>query len=75
MNNPDVSEYLKRLADAVNMCKVDHQAIKLDEAAWSALELVGVQDPDDPEWALELRNCTCGSTLARKLTERVNAQR
>lgn len=53
------------------MCKAnhDHAALKADPAAWAALELVGVQvtpeDEDGPEERLELRNCLCGSTLAR----------
>lgn len=50
-------------------CPVDHQAAKLDDAAWSSLPLVGIQpsidDAGEPE-QLELRNCTrCNSTLAR----------
>lgn len=64
----DVPEYLRLLADKVSMCKVDHKAVKLDEAAWLALEYVGIQDPDT-EWALELRNCSCGSTLCRKVLD------
>lgn len=67
MLTPELTQYLQMLADQVSMCKVDHQAVKLDEAAWQALEYVGIQDPDT-EWALELRNCTCGSTLARKVS-------
>lgn len=47
-------------------CLVDHDALKLDPAAWQALHFVGIQDgaggPD-----LELRNCRCGSTLAIEL--------
>jgi hypothetical protein len=46
-----------------------HEALKLDDRRWTALELIGVQviegDEADPEERLELRNCTCGSTLAR----------
>lgn len=45
-----------------------HEALKLNAAAWSALELIGVQEieafEDEPAGALELRNCSCGSTLA-----------
>lgn len=52
------------------MCKrEDHEALKADAATWTALELVGVQvtpaDEYGPEERLELRNCRCGSTLAR----------
>lgn len=34
-----------------------------DPAAWAALPLVGIQDPEEPD-AIELRNCPCGSTIA-----------
>jgi hypothetical protein len=57
------------------MCdaKVDHEAIKLDDASWSALVYVGIQpDVDDSgrDASLELRNCTCGSTLCRPVQKR-----
>lgn len=40
--------------------------------AWASLRFVGTvevpADPDEPEaYALELRNCPCGSTLAQKI--------
>jgi hypothetical protein len=43
-----------------------HEALKRSPAAWRHLELVGTQpDPEQPErLQLELRNCSCGSTLA-----------
>lgn len=49
-------------------CTRDHAALKRDASAWSTLLYRGVQvvDPDDglPPDVLELRDCTCGSTLA-----------
>lgn len=45
-----------------------HDAIKLDDVRWSALAYVGILpdvDDDDRPAPLELRNCPCGSTLAR----------
>ena len=46
-----------------------HAHIRADEGRWNALPLVGLQDcfglrgPDD---IIELRNCTCGTTLGRR---------
>lgn len=49
-------------------CPVDHEAAKTDPDRWAALALVGTQptydEPGQPD-ALELRNCACGTTLAR----------
>lgn len=39
---------------------------KYSETAWEELEIVGYQSVDDQE-ALELRQCLCGSTIARSL--------
>jgi hypothetical protein len=51
-------------------CNRDHAQIKTDDAAWYALAFVGVQTIEpvdfDPAERLELRNCSCGSTLARR---------
>ena len=38
-----------------------------DKAGWEALERVGVVDDGDGG-TLELRNCSCGSTIAIQLT-------
>lgn len=38
-----------------------------DAAAWRALPYVGRWQLVDDEPALELRNCPCGSTLARRM--------
>lgn len=49
-------------------CTIDHEALKKDDAAWAKLEYVGRQlseDDDGNDYWLELRDCTCGSTLAR----------
>jgi len=58
------------------MCKLPvcsplvHEALKLDDAAWSALVRIGAmpdEDDDGRPFVLELRNCPCGSTLAREI--------
>jgi hypothetical protein len=43
-----------------------HAAIKADAAAWASLRAVGYMD-DGRGGRLELRNCSCGSTLARRI--------
>lgn len=43
-----------------------HDALKADAAIWQSLQLIGYQptETDDGRPArLELRNCSCGSTL------------
>jgi len=59
-------------ASAERCTAARHEALKHDAAAWSALQVVGEQrlaaDQHGPEIHLELRNCTCGSTLAINLT-------
>ena len=46
-----------------------HARVLTDEDRWNALTLIGLQDcfglrgPDD---VIELRNCTCGTTLGRR---------
>jgi hypothetical protein len=45
----------------------DHEALKRNDAAWALLDYVGL-DPLGVEVGLptlELRNCSCGSTIAR----------
>lgn len=55
-------------ADRDRRCTADHEQLKSTDAWWS-LALVGQQHtPEDeigPGEDLELRNCACGSTLAR----------
>lgn len=52
-------------------CPVDHDALKADIVAWQTLTLVGTQvdveedGSDSTTHALELRNCSCGTTLCR----------
>lgn len=48
-----------------------HAEIRADTLLWKALPLVGFQqhDPSDPDDVIELRNCTCGSTLGKKNKE------
>lgn len=49
-------------------CDRDHEAIKRDEAAWSAFEPVGIQPSyDEHGTQLELRNCSCHTTLCRPI--------
>ena len=44
-----------------------HEAIKDDNVLWSRLVLRGIQPSYDIFPDLELRNCICGSTLAREV--------
>lgn len=49
---------------------VSHEAVK-SSAQWASLEYVGVQpdtDDDGNDATLELRNCSCGSTLAKQVS-------
>lgn len=52
-------------------CLEYHAYLRQSNVAWNALALVGRQytpaDDLGPEVTLELRNCTCGSTLAREV--------
>jgi hypothetical protein len=54
----------------MQVCEQDvHEAMKADDSVWSSLPLVGedgIQRLDGVP-VLELRNCPCGSTLARPL--------
>ena len=49
-----------------------HDEMKLDPTTWSQLPFVGLQKtydkPGQPNY-LELRNCTCGSTLCLPITK------
>ncbi len=53
-------------------CSVDHEALKRDEAKWRRLKFVGHQhmpaDAQGPAETLELRDCVCGSTIAKEVT-------
>lgn len=47
-----------------------HHAAKQDLNLWSLMPYVGKQEGNhraDPPYDLELRNCTCGSTLAIRI--------
>ena len=54
----------------------DHEDLKRDDARWSELPFVGIQhveegrDSSEPAYDLELRNCSCHTTLARPAAER-----
>lgn len=45
-----------------------HAEIRADTLLWKALPLIGFQqhDQSDPDDVIELRNCTCGSTLGKR---------
>ena len=52
---------------AIACSKAYHDALKRSPLAWQRMEYVGRQptyDPERPGVQLELRNCSCGSTLA-----------
>ena len=47
-----------------------HAEVRADIIRWKSLPFVGFQqcvEPHDPNDVIELRNCTCGSTLGRRL--------
>lgn len=58
-------------------CSIDHAALKMSDR-WNDLAFAGRQytpaDKFGPELTLELRNCSCGSTLAR-IVETTDADR
>src|SRR5947207_14065769 len=45
-----------------------HARLRADSVEWKALSIIGFQRSDtrDPDDVIELRNCTCGSTLGRR---------
>jgi len=48
--------------------EADHEQLRADDERWNALPLVGFQQCDSgcySEVIIELRNCSCGSTLGR----------
>lgn len=52
--------------------QAEHALVCADPVRWNALAFVGYQDCfglRPPGEILELRNCTCGSTLARRMRE------
>lgn len=61
-----ISEALRMVAS--DCTAEDHAALKRDQRAWEALQLVkknGGRMEDGLGGWLELRDCACGSTLAR----------
>lgn len=47
-----------------------HAQVRQDAARWTALPYVGIQHgAADLSYVLELRDCTCGSTLSRRVQE------
>lgn len=52
----------------MNRCPINHEAVKQDAAAWSALPWGGLQP--DVDGFLELRHCAhCASTLALEFVD------
>lgn len=57
--------------DAHGIC--GHERLRADEDRWIALAFVGIQECGalrEPDDIIELRNCTCGSTLGRRQRRR-----
>lgn len=54
--------------EPIGMCSRNHEALKADRSLWNQLPLIGSMEiPDDdegPGYRLEMRNCSCRSTLA-----------
>ena len=44
-----------------------HEQLRDDLKRWRSLTLIGTQPCLDPTIVVELRNCTCGSTLGRRV--------
>lgn len=42
----------------------------IDDATWESFSSLGLQDDGDGGW-LDLRNCTCGTTLSRPATREI----
>lgn len=67
-NGPSLVYRPRMRTQAQNHGTADHDQLQSDDARWNELTFVGIQDcfglrePDD---IIELRNCTCGSTLGR----------
>ncbi len=54
-------------------CLAPHREIIADPKLWARCKFIGVQKEEEPSEDfpdLELRNCTCGSTLSRPVTKR-----
>ena len=75
-NAADVLEAAQSEARRVSSCcpARAHDAIRLDDARWSALPIAGYQDDGAGGW-LTLRNCHCGGTIARPSSPGEHARR
>jgi len=51
----------------------DHNRLRMDEERWGELAFVGIQESEVNDIAIELRNCTCGTTLGRRAQKRRTA--
>jgi uncharacterized protein YegP (UPF0339 family) len=47
-----------------------HAALRADPERWQELPLVGIQCADDLTTCVELRACSCGSTIGKRLSPR-----
>lgn len=56
-----------RLAWILKCSHDEHAAIRDDPARWAQLKSIGLQDCDG--YFLDLRNCFCGSTIARRVDD------
>lgn len=68
----DYKEFMVTAAPTLPACTASHAALKAAPALWASLQLIGIQhipaDETGPAETLELRNCSCGSTLAVSVT-------
>jgi uncharacterized protein YegP (UPF0339 family) len=59
-----------RTADVPDHDNDDHGQLRANDERWLALPLVGIQRSDTTTSAdIELRHCTCGSTIGRRVKE------
>jgi GNAT superfamily N-acetyltransferase len=51
-------------------CLAPHAELRADPELWDRCEFVGIQEGvNEGDEAMELRDCTCGSTLSKKITK------
>lgn len=56
-------------------CIAPHATITADPTLWDQCAYVGIHKGEGDDQDLELRNCTCGSTLAREVTKNPSERR
>jgi hypothetical protein len=61
-------QLIREQCEAAARCRVDHVAVKNDEAAWATLRFEGLtptyDEPDQPQ-TMETRTCFCGTSISR----------